>query len=83
MGFESGRKRGMLWEDAEKLDRVIQEFPFNTTGKNEREFETGFATVLMANKSSFNSEIITQIDKSKDSPQRVLFWEKSSTRFNT
>jgi hypothetical protein len=64
MGFEAGRRRGSIWEDAQKLDQVIQDFPFHTTGKKEHDFETGFATTLMAMKSSFNNEVITQIDKS-------------------
>ncbi len=63
MGFEPGKRRGILWKDAQELDRFIRNFPFNTTGKTEHEFETGFATTLMATKSSFNSRIITQIDK--------------------
>jgi len=64
MGFKTSKSRGFWWEDAQELDRFIQNFPFHTTGKNERNFETGFATALMASKSSFNSKIITQIDKS-------------------
>lgn len=64
MAFEPVRRYGATWEDAQKLDQVIQDFPFNTTGKKEHDFETGFATALMTMKSSFNSEIITQIDKS-------------------
>ena len=64
MGFETSKRRGLFWEDAEKLDMLIQRFPFHTTGKKERDFETGFATTLMSSESSFNCKIITQIDKS-------------------
>lgn len=76
MGFKTGRKKGMLWEDALQLDSVIRDFPFNTTGKNEREFETGFATTLMAMKSLFKSDIITQIDKSTTVQSVFCFGKK-------
>lgn len=64
MGFESVRRRGRYWDDAKRLNSIIHDFPFNTTGKSERDFENGFAATLMAMKSSFNSDVITQIDKS-------------------
>ena len=64
MGFEAVRRRGKYWDDCKKLDGLISNFPFHTTGKNERDFENGFATTLMAVKSSFSSKVITQIDKS-------------------
>lgn len=64
MGYEPGKRRGALWEDAQKLNQIIQDFPFNTTGKSEREFETGFSTALISRKSTFNNKVISQIDKS-------------------
>ncbi len=63
MGFEAVRRRGKYWDDAKELDSIINDYPFHTTGKNERDFENGFATTLMNNKEKFNSEVITQIDK--------------------
>jgi hypothetical protein len=65
MSFEVVRRRGKYWDDAKTMDSIIGDFPFNTTGRNERDFENGFATTLLAMKSSFNSEVIAQIDKSK------------------
>lgn len=64
MGHILGRRRGTLWADAQKLDQIIQDFPFHTTGKNEREFETGFSTAIIASKSAFKNKVISQIDKS-------------------
>jgi len=67
MSFESGRRHGRYWDDAIRLHKTIGKFPFHTTGKNEREFETGFATTLLSNDDDYNSEVITQIDKTKRS----------------
>ncbi len=64
MGFEPGRRGSRCWDDAKKLDEMIREFPFHTTGKSEREFETGFATNLISRRRDFHSKPITQIDKS-------------------
>jgi hypothetical protein len=64
MGFEVGPRRGRYWDDAKVLDGIIQDYPFNTTGKKERDFENGFASCLMAMQKQFNSDVITQIDKS-------------------
>jgi len=64
MGFEPGRKRGQYWESCKKLDEIIRDFPFHTTGKSEKDFETGFSTVLMAREKDFRpTKVITQIDK--------------------
>lgn len=46
-----------------QLHQVIMNFPFQTTGNNENAFERGFATTLMATKESYNSSVITQIDR--------------------
>lgn len=64
MGFEGVRRRGKYWDDCKKIHSLINDFPFHTTGKTERDFENGFATTLMTMKKSFNSDVITQIDKS-------------------
>lgn len=63
MEFESVRRRGSVWEDALKVDEIIQDYPFHTTGKKERDFENGFSNYFMARKKDFKSEVITQIDK--------------------
>ena len=64
MGFEPARRGSKYWDDAKKLDEMIQSFPFHTTGRNERDFETGFATSLITMRRDFHSDPITQIDKS-------------------
>ena len=50
MGFEPARRASRYWDDAKVLDEVIRVFPFHTTGKNERDFETGLGTALEANR---------------------------------
>lgn len=71
MGFEPVRRRGRVWEDARKLHETIMEFPFQTTGSNERAFERGFATTLMASKKNYNCKVFTQIDK--ESPVQGVY----------
>jgi hypothetical protein len=63
MGFETVRRRGRIWKDAQTLDATIRNFPFHTSGTSESEFERGFATHLMASKTSYNCDVITQIDR--------------------
>ena len=63
MSFEASVRRGRYWEDAKILDEMIYDYPFHTTGKNERDFENGFASGLMMVKKQFNCQVITQIDK--------------------
>ena len=62
MSFKVGRRRGTYWDDCKELDAVINDFPFHTTGKNERDFEIGFATHLIAIEKMFNGTIFSQID---------------------
>jgi hypothetical protein len=63
MGFELSRRNGRYWDDCKALDKLINRYRFNTTGKNERDFENGFANTLMHNESDYNCNVITQIDK--------------------
>jgi len=63
MGFELSRRYGRYWEDCKTLDKLLDKYRFNTTGKNEREFEHGFANTLMTSDENYNCNIITQIDK--------------------
>ena len=76
MSFEAARRRGRYWDDAKALDDVIQNYPFHTTGKNERAFENGVASALMTMQNRFNSEIITQIDKSSTVRSVYCFGKK-------
>lgn len=64
MSFEPTKRRGRFWDDAKVLDGIIRKFRFNTTGKSERDFENGFASILMHSEEKFNCQVITQIDKS-------------------
>jgi len=63
MGFEVARRGGHYWDDCKTLDLLINKYKFNTTGKNERDFEHGFANTLMNDEDKYNCKIITQIDK--------------------
>jgi len=76
MGHIHGIRRGTLWEDSQTLDQIIQDFPFNTTGKSEHDFEIGFSNTLMANKSSFKNKLISQIDKSTTVKSVYCFGKK-------
>ena len=63
MGFEVGRRRGSMWDDVNKINDMVINFPFHTTGKSEKSFENGFSTAILTNQNNFENEIITQIDK--------------------
>lgn len=63
MGFEIGRRRGSLWDDAVKLNTQIIEHSFRINAKNERNFENSFSSILMSNHKKYSNKIITQIDK--------------------
>ncbi len=76
MGFERAIRSGKYWDDCKAVDSLIKDFPFHTTGKSERDFENGFATMLMTRKSSFNSNVITQIDKSTTVQSVYCFGKK-------
>lgn len=76
MSFESGRKRGRYWEDAQSLHDTVMKFPFQTTGKNESAFERGFATTLMATRDRYNSDVITQIDRESTVQSVYCFGKK-------
>ena len=76
MGFEVGRRRGRYWDDAKVLDETLQAYPFHTTGRKERDFENGVASSLMMVKERFNSEVITQIDKSSTVRSVYCFGKK-------
>ena len=75
MGFEVARRRGNYWDDCKKLHELINNYPFHTTGKNERDFENGFASTLMTVQSTFSSDVLTQIDK-KSTVQSIYCFGK-------
>ena len=65
MAFEKGIRRGSYWNDVVKVNSIINNFPFYTTGKSEKDFENGFSTALMTMQNQFENDVITQIDKTK------------------
>jgi hypothetical protein len=76
MGFELVRRRGRVWEDAKTLHDTIMDFPFQTTGSSEAEFERGFATTLMATKKNYKCDVITQIDRNSTVQSVYCFGKK-------
>jgi len=76
MGFKSTKRTGNYWNDAIELDKLIKNFPFHTTGKNERDFENGFATTLLTLQNNFNANVITQIDKTTTVQSVYCFGKK-------
>jgi len=76
MSFEATRRHGRFWDDAKELHKMIHNYPFNTTGKNERDFENGFASALMTRRDSFNCQVITQIDKATTVKSIYCFGKK-------
>lgn len=43
MAFQSGYRRGNVWDEVGGLDTIIENTYFNLTGKSEREFEPALA----------------------------------------
>lgn len=77
MGFEKGNRRGSYWDDAKKIDQFIQDFPFHTTGRTEKDFENGFSLAMMTKQKEFNNEVITQVDKTKKVKSVHCFGKKN------
>jgi hypothetical protein len=63
MAFQSGHRRGQVWEDVKMLDTIIKNSRFNLTGKSERDFELLFSERVRANSDRINGKIISQVDK--------------------
>lgn len=76
MGFESSRRFGRFWEDAQSLDNFIREYHFNTSGKNERDFENGFSSSLYHFRKSFSCEVITQTNNETSVESIYCFGKK-------
>ena len=64
MVLGSGSRRGNTWSDANMIHSIIEEYPFQQTGKTEGAFENGFASVLMVKNKDFKQQLNTQKDKS-------------------
>ncbi|RKZ31908.1 hypothetical protein DRQ36_00275 [bacterium] len=76
MGFVPSKRKGLLWEDAKRLNETILKCPFNTTGKDEKAFEMGFSTTLVKDQDSFNNDIRAQILKSSKVESIYCFGKK-------
>jgi len=63
MAFQTGHRRGQVWEDVKMLDTIIKNARFNLTGKSERDFELLFSERVRANSDRINGKIISQVDK--------------------
>jgi hypothetical protein len=76
MAFQSGHRRGQVWDDVKTLDRIIQNTRFNLTGKSEREFELAFMSSVSANRDRINGAIHSQVDKDTIVRSVYLFGKK-------
>ena len=83
MGFESGRRTGNNWEDIIFIDRLIKNSDkkasgsiMNITGKEEKDFELRFSTLLEANKEKINGKLISQQNKDTTVKQIYCFGKK-------
>lgn len=76
MSFESSRRYGRFWDDAKELDSFISDYHFNTSGKNERDFEQGFAAALYNSRKSFGCEVITQTNNETSVKSVYCFGKK-------
>lgn len=63
MSFEAGRKTGKLWEDIKQCDKILIDFNYNRSNKNEREFENSLSSIIGNLSKNFNNTIITQQDR--------------------
>ncbi len=83
MGFEKGKRTGKNWEDILFIDSLLKNADkkssgsiMNITGKEEREFELRFSTILDANKGKINGEIVSQQNKDTTVKQIYCFGKK-------
>ena len=80
MGFEAGRRTGNNWHDIMFIDELIKNSDkksngsiMNITGKEERDFELRFSTLLEANKEKINGTLISQQNKDTTVKQIYCF----------
>ena len=83
MGFESGKRTGKNWEDILFIDSLIKNADkksngsiMNITGKEEKDFELTFSTLLYANKGKINGYLISQQNKDTTVKQIYCFGKK-------
>ena len=83
MGFEKGKRTGKNWEDVLFIDSLLKNADkkssgsiMNITGKEEREFELRFSTILDTNNGKINGEIVSQQNKDTTVKQIYCFGKK-------
>ncbi len=83
MGFEKGKRTGKNWEDVLFIDSLIKNADkkstgsiMNITGKEEKDFELRFSTILDANKGKLNGKLISQQNKDTTVKQIYCFGKK-------
>jgi hypothetical protein len=76
MAFQSGHRRGQVWDDVKTLDTIIKNTRFNLTGKTEREFELAFMSSVSANRDRIHGDIHSQVDKGTIVRSVYLFGKK-------
>lgn len=83
MGFECGKRTGKNWEDILFIDSLIKNADkksngsiMNITGKEEKDFELAFSTLLYANKGKINGDLISQQNKDTTVKQIYCFGKK-------
>lgn len=83
MGFEKGKRTGKNWEDILFIDSLIKNSDkktngsiMNITGKEEKDFELRFSSLLDANKVKLNGNLISQKNKDTTVKQIYCFGKK-------
>lgn len=83
MGFEKGKRTGKNWEDILSIDSLIKNSDkknngsiMNITGKEEKDFELRFSSLLDANKVKLNGNLISQQNKDTTVKQIYCFGKK-------
>ncbi len=83
MGFEKGKRTGKNWEDILFIDSLIKNSDkktngsiMNITGKEEKDFELRFSSLLDANKVKLNGNLISQQNKDTTVKQIYCFGKK-------
>ena len=56
MAFQTGHRRGQVWDDVQTLNKIIHNTRFNLTGKSELEFELAFMSSVNANADRINDD---------------------------
>lgn len=83
MGFEKGKRTDKNWEDILFIDSLIKNSDkktngsiMNITGKEEKDFELRFSSLLDANKVKLNGNLISQQNKDTTVKQIYCFGKK-------